>query len=95
MILIHGHGLFKTKDSVAMVQAVSGRSITAEDRVRSQASPCGMRCGKRGTWTGFFLEYSGVRYNGLMLQRTVLSIKSGCYNELVGILSADVVRACA
>jgi len=30
-----------------------------------------------------------------MLQRTVLSIQSGCYNKRGGILSADVARACA
>ena len=66
MILMHGHGLFKTKDSVAMAQEVSCRSVTAEDRVRYQVGPCGFRCGKRGTWTGFF---SRVQWG--MLQRTV------------------------
>jgi len=45
--------------------------------------------------------YSGVWYKERMLQRTVLSIKSGCYdehrcyNERGGILSAEVARACA
>jgi len=35
-------------------------------------------------------KYSGVCYN-----EQFLSIKSGCYNERGGILSADIVRACA
>ena len=89
--LVHGHGLFKTRNGVAMAQAVSCWSVTAEDRVRSQTCLCGMRCGKSGTWTGvFFFEYSGVCYN-----EQFSSIKSGCYNEFGGILSADVTRACA
>lgn len=57
MVIMHGHGLFKTKYIVAMAQAVSCRSVTAEDRVRSQASPCEMRSGRSGTWTGGFSEY--------------------------------------
>jgi len=45
--------------------------------------------------------YSEVCCNERMLQRTVFSIKSGCYNEhrcyneRRGILSVDVARACA
>jgi hypothetical protein len=31
-------------------------------------------------------KYSGMCYNERMLQRTVLSIKSGCYNERGGVL---------
>ena len=39
--------------------------------------------------------YNERSHNEIMLQRTVLSIKSGCYNERGGILSADLARACA
>jgi hypothetical protein len=42
-----------------MAQAVSGRSPTAEDRVRSRVSPCGICGGQSGTGTGFSLEYFG------------------------------------
>jgi hypothetical protein len=38
--------------------------------------------------------YNGWSYNELMLNRTHLSIKSGCYNERGGILLANVARAC-
>jgi hypothetical protein len=37
----------------AMVQAVSRRPLTAEARVRSRASPCGICGGQSGTGTGF------------------------------------------
>jgi hypothetical protein len=37
----------------ATVQAVSRRSVTAEARVRSHASPCGICGGQSGTRTGF------------------------------------------
>jgi hypothetical protein len=36
-----------------MAQAVSRRLLTAEDRARSQVSPCGIRGGQSGTGTGF------------------------------------------
>jgi len=45
--------------------------------------------------------YNERSYNERMPQRTVLSVKSGCYKEHIcynkrgGILSADVARACA
>jgi len=46
------------------------------------------------------MSYSGLCYNercynDRMLQRTVVSINSGCYNERGGILSAGVARAYA
>jgi hypothetical protein len=43
----------------------------------------------------FDSEYSGVCYNERCYNEEFLSIKSGCYNERGGILSADVARACA
>jgi hypothetical protein len=36
-----------------MAQAVSRRPLTAEARVRSRVSPCGIRGGQGGTETGF------------------------------------------
>jgi hypothetical protein len=41
----------------AMAQAVSRRPLTAEARVRSQFSPCGICSGQSGTGTGFSPEY--------------------------------------
>jgi len=35
------------------------------------------------------------KYSGLCYNERFLSIKSGCYNEHGGILSADLARACA
>jgi hypothetical protein len=37
-----------------MAQAVSRRPLTAEARVRSPVSPCGICGGRSGTGTGFF-----------------------------------------
>jgi hypothetical protein len=36
-----------------MARAVSRRPLTAEARVRSRVSPCGICGGQRGTGTGF------------------------------------------
>jgi hypothetical protein len=41
-----------------MAQAVSRRPLTAEARVRSRVSPCGVCGGQSGTGTGFFSELS-------------------------------------
>jgi hypothetical protein len=40
-----------------MAQAVSRRPLTAEARVRSWVSPCGISGGQSGTGTGFSPEY--------------------------------------
>jgi hypothetical protein len=48
-----------------MAQAVSRRPLTAEARIRSQFSPCGICSGQSGTGTGFFpraLRYSPVSF---------------------------------
>jgi hypothetical protein len=41
------------KTGRAMAQAVSRRPLTAEARVRSRVSPCGICGGQSGTGTGF------------------------------------------
>jgi hypothetical protein len=43
----------------AMAQAVSRWPLTAEARVRSQVSPCGICGGQSDPGTDFFLEYFG------------------------------------
>jgi hypothetical protein len=43
----------------AMIQTVSRRPLTAEARVRSRVSPCGICGGQSGTGTGFPAEYFG------------------------------------
>jgi hypothetical protein len=48
----------KTHAGRAMAQAVSRRSLTAEARVRSRVSPCGVCGGQSDTGTGFFSELS-------------------------------------
>ena len=40
--------------SGAMAQAVSRLPVTAEDRVRSRANPCGISDGQSGTGIGFY-----------------------------------------
>jgi hypothetical protein len=40
-------------EGCVMTQAVSRRPLTAEARVRSQVSPCGICGGQSGTGTGF------------------------------------------
>jgi hypothetical protein len=42
----------------AMTQVVSRRTLTAETRVRSRVSPCGICGGQSGTGTGFSLSTS-------------------------------------
>jgi hypothetical protein len=53
-LLTHPHNLAVR----AMAQAVSRRPLTAEARVRSRISPCGICGGQIGTETGFPLSYS-------------------------------------
>jgi hypothetical protein len=48
----------KGQDGRAMAQAVSRRPPTAEARVRSRVSPCGICGGQCGTGTGFSPSYS-------------------------------------
>jgi hypothetical protein len=43
----------------------------------------------------FYFIYSGVCYNERCYNVYVLLVKSGCYNESGGILTAEVARACA
>jgi hypothetical protein len=51
---ILGHFVLLTPNSGrAMAQAVSRRPPTAEARVRSRVSPCGICGGQSGTGTGF------------------------------------------
>jgi hypothetical protein len=46
----------------AMAQAVSRRPLTAEARVRSRVSPCGLCGGQSGTGTGFSPSTSVLAY---------------------------------
>jgi hypothetical protein len=49
----------------AMAQAVSRRPLTAEARVRSRVTPCGICGGQSGTGTGFsprVLRFSPVNF---------------------------------
>jgi len=74
---MRGHGLFKTRDSVAMAQAVSRWSVIAENRLRSQAGSCEMRCGKLALGLCFFPP----RVQGGMLQRTMLQRTNATTNS--------------
>jgi hypothetical protein len=46
-----------------MAQAVSRRPPTADFRVQSRVSPCGICVGQSGTGTGFSLSISFHRYS--------------------------------
>jgi hypothetical protein len=48
----------RTERGCAMAQPASRRLLTAEDRVRSRVSPCGICGGQCGTGTGFSLSTS-------------------------------------
>jgi hypothetical protein len=43
----------------AMAQVVSRRPLTAEERVRARANPCGICGGQSGNGTSFFSEFYG------------------------------------
>jgi hypothetical protein len=62
-----------------MAPAVSRRPLTAEARVRSRVSPCGICGGQSGTGTGFSLSTSvfpcQFHFTGASLQGCTISLK--------------------
>jgi hypothetical protein len=76
----------------AMAQAVSRRSLTAEDRVRSRVRPCGIWGGQSGTGTGFSpstsvfpcqFHYTGVPLHGRTKKKLITFI-TGLHNKRQG-----------
>jgi hypothetical protein len=43
----------RSQEGRAMAQVVSGRTLTADARVRARVNPCGICGGQSGTGTGF------------------------------------------
>jgi hypothetical protein len=75
-----------------MVQAVSRRPLTAEARVRSRDSPCGICGGQSGTGTDFSLSTSvfpcqyhctGAPLQGKMKKKLIIFI-TGLHNKPQG-----------
>jgi hypothetical protein len=80
----------------AMAQAVSHRPVTAEVRVRSRVTSCGICCGQSGTGTGFSPSTSvlpcrfhsiGAPLHGEMKTLIIIIVMvfiTGLYNKLQG-----------
>jgi hypothetical protein len=73
-----------------MTQAVSRRPLTAEARVRSRFSPCGICGGQSGPGTGFFPEFFGFPVS-ISFHRCSITLK----NEKTGLLSLHLLHRVA
>jgi hypothetical protein len=76
-----------------MAQAVSRRPLTAEARVRSRVSPCGIYGGQSDTGTGFSPSISGSPYQfhatsasllGKTKKKTLIVFVTGLHNKPEG-----------
>ena len=68
-----------------MAQAVSRRPPTAEARVRSGVSPCGICDGQCGTWTGSPAKYVGrsnLNENLVPFQAQIYLYERACADKL-------------
>jgi hypothetical protein len=65
--------LILSMEGRAMAQAVSRRSPTSQDRISSQASPCGICGGQSSTRTAVLPNYFNFPFELLFYQHSVLA----------------------